>query len=560
VINTVEDAASAVKSVFRYIERGIDDAIDWLKSLFSWADILNTKSVLEAGLLGLMTSLESNLSDSTSPYYAGTLFNTYFDEDVKNNIKAAFNDISSIFAPGTSMQTATNAVAYPLPQSAQPMGPDALHPTSATNSQSSNGTHTNYVHNHVTSYSNNGGKLPASAMGDGTSGDDILVTLFEAITTNLVNNGDFQPMETVSSLQSIFSNPKNFADVAMYDIITAIEDAVLVVLDIFEGVVDALIQLAGNALAGFKNVLTATIDIPVISWLYKQISGGHPLTLLDLLCLVVSVPITIVYKLTFGLPDGTAPFTAASAQALVEQYTNNFPWPAAAGGSTTTAAPAAAPMVASVAAAPASASSGSFPFPAAGELMILNTGTYAIFDILNDLLTYDSAANDTPAGPIATFFSWASIVSTMVSQWLSAPYDIFPGQTTTAEKMTISLWSLNFIPVLSGLVFTLGSSSKNLARFNTNYGMPLTYAIGSVLLLMGVGTSVVQSADTTKKYGPLYWIQNGIAPLPTMMKPLALVGTGDNQPAGAIAAGILMACDGLFDVASGALGFVEDAI
>jgi hypothetical protein len=148
----------------------------------------------------------------------------------------------------------------------------------------------------------------------------------------------------------------------------------------------------------------------------------------------------------------------------------------------------------------------------------------------------------------------------MVSQWLSAQYDIFPGQTTTAEKMTISLWSLNFIPVLSGLVFTLGSSNKALAEFNNAYGMPLTSSIGALLEIMGVTTAVEQGLDTTKQYGILYWIQNGIAALPTLLKPLAIVTKVAGEPAGAVAAGVLMGCDGLFDVVSGSLSFVEDAL
>ena len=560
VIHTVEDVISAVKSVFRYIERGIEDAIHWLKALFSWHDIINTKNVLEAAFLGLIGRMEGNLNDPTSPNYAGTLFNTYFDEDVKNKIKAAFNNVSSIFAPGTSMQTTTNNVASPLPPNAQPMGPDALHPSNVSDSQSSNGTHTNYVHNHVTNYSNNGGKLPPSAMGDGSSGDGILQTLFDAITNNLVNNGDFQPMKTAGSLQSLFDPPSNFANLAMYDIVTAIEDAVLAILDVVEGVVDALIELAGNALAGFKKVLTAKIDIPIISWLYEKISG-HPLTILDLLCLVAAVPVTIVYKLTFGIKDASAPFTDESAQALVDEYTSSFPWPAIAGGSTIAAAMVASAGTARAGAAAAPALVGSFPFPSAGALMVLNTSCYAIFDAFNDLWTYGAAKDpDAPADPITTFFSWSSIVTTMFSQWLTAPYNIFPGQSTTAEKMTISLWSLNFIPVFSGLVFTLASGKKALAEFNNSYGMPLTCATGVLLFAMGIATSVEQSNDPTKAYGPLYWVQNGIAAVPTVMKPLAIVTEVAGEPAGAVAAGILIGTDAVLDMANGALAVVEDAI
>jgi hypothetical protein len=125
--------------------------------------------------------------------------------------------------------------------------------------------------------------------------------------------------------------------------------------------------------------------------------------------------------------------------------------------------------------------------------------------------------------------------------------------------MTISLWSLNFIPLMTGLVFTVGAPIKALAKFNTTYGVPLTCAIGVLLFAMGVATSVEQSEDSTGKYNALYWVQNGIAPVPTALKPLTMVTQTAGEPAGGIAAGILMGCDAVMDIANGGLAFAEDA-
>jgi hypothetical protein len=532
VINTFDDIVSAVKTAFRFIERSVDDAIHWLKALFAWGDIINTKRVLKAGLNGMMKQMGTNLTDSTSAYYAKTLFNNYWDDDVKSNVKAAFSNISSIFAQGKSLSTISGGA--PLPANS-PVGQSGLNPSGASDAQTNNGTQTNYVHNHVTNYSNNGGTFPQS-----TGGSD-LTTLFTNIDQNLIQNGDFAPMETVKSLQSIFQDPKSFADVAMFDIITAMEDAVIAILDVIEAVVDTLIDLAGAALTAFQNMLNQTIDIPVISWIYKQISGD-PLSLLDLICLIGAVPTTIVYKLLFG----TAPLSQADAENTENTYNNNFPWPALAGGSSTVSAVA--------------SSSGSFPFGGAGILMLLNTGVYAIFDVLTDLWAYTAAKNPAnPADPINTVFSWASIITTLIGQWLTAPYSIFASQSTTAEKMTISLWSMNFIPLITGLVFTIGAPVKALAKFNSDYGIPLTCAIGVLLFAMGVATSVEQSEDSTGKYNALYWVQNGVAPVPTALKPLTIVTQTMGEPAGGVAAGILMGCDAVLDIANGGLAFAEDA-
>jgi hypothetical protein len=68
-----------------------------------------------------------------------------------------------------------------------------------------------------------------------------------------------------------------------------------------------------------------------------------------------------------------------------------------------------------------------------------------------------------------------------------------------------------------------------------------------------------KSKDATKKYNAMYWVQNGIAPVPTALKPLTIVTKAMGEPAGAGAAGILMGCDAVMDIANGGLAFAEDA-
>jgi hypothetical protein len=152
--------------------------------------------------------------------------------------------------------------------------------------------------------------------------------------------------------------------------------------------------------------------------------------------------------------------------------------------------------------------------------------------------------------------SWCNIVTSMASQWLGANYSIFPSQTSVAERMTLANWGLNFVPIASSLVFTIGSSHKALAEFNAASGLVLTSGIGLLLLAMGVATSVLQATDPDHAFNAFYWAQNVIAPIPTVLKPL--VAVPGNAEAAAIACGCLLLADGVFDLASGTLGLVED--
>ncbi|KAH8745446.1 hypothetical protein F5882DRAFT_423247 [Hyaloscypha sp. PMI_1271] len=47
---------------------------------------------------------------------------------------------------------------------------------------------------------------------------------------------------------------------------------------------------------GLQNVMNAEIEIPLLSTLYRKISGNHNLTMVDAICLLVAIPSTVLYK------------------------------------------------------------------------------------------------------------------------------------------------------------------------------------------------------------------------------------------------------------------------
>ncbi|KAG7418292.1 hypothetical protein Forpe1208_v003738 [Fusarium oxysporum f. sp. rapae] len=63
----------------------------------------------------------------------------------------------------------------------------------------------------------------------------------------------------------------------------------------------------------------AEINIPVFSWLYKKISGGHALTLFDAVSLIIAIPTTIFAKLITGkAPPTFANMDSNLIKALIE--------------------------------------------------------------------------------------------------------------------------------------------------------------------------------------------------------------------------------------------------
>ena len=530
-INTFRDIVSAVKAAFRYIERGIEEVIHWLKSLFNWSDILNSKRVLEASLNGAMAKLTTHL-DPTSPVFIGNLLDKYFDQ-AETTILDGFDRAKAHFERKKTFSETANSVSYP--EDARPIGDDPLYPTNTAKQQTSNGAQTNYVHTHFMNYSNQGGGFPSIAMGDGTSGDSAIQVLLDAIEKNLLE-GRFrkEQMKTVDNLKSVFSDPKNFANVVMYDVLTAVEDTVDILLKVIQGVLDALFAIAGNALKGVLNFLNHEIDIPVISYIYKKISH-HPLTIMDLFCLMVAVPGTLLYKLTFGLPHAKAPLSSSEADAIVAELSNpaTFPWPVFSG----------------TGAAASSLSGGDFTASDA-RVAFIPAFAYAtgVFSVFNDMAALADIKKKPFADRQLTGFSVMSILAGIGGHFYGAPFQYFNDGVGKNEVQAwlVGNWASGWLPPIIDIGFT--AAQKTVAKLNDLPGVICMCAAGIGLLIIGSITTGIQFQERDKypeNYDVYEVAGNVLAPVPTALVPLVKAGEY-----GVLALAVI---DVLFAVACGTL-------
>jgi hypothetical protein len=334
----------------------------------------------------------------------------------------------------------------------------------------------------------------------------------------------------------------------MYDLITAVEDLIDILLKVIQGVLDTLFSLLGDALKAFRTLVTEPINIPVISWIYRQVAG-HTLTMLDLFCLALAVPATLLYKLTFGVAHATPPFAEQQANDIVAALSDpaTFPWPA----------------IASKQASGSEGLLGSFPFPGSQALIPLAFLGLAFTDTWSDAIAY-LKANRPPTNytkdPAALYVSYSNIVFGLFARWLTAPFSLFATHgITTGETMQLSFWASGFLISAVNLVFTtapkVGSPATGLAKFSIGYGVPLISTIGFFLTFLGIATTGVQIyEDATGKatYNAFQGIDNEVCMLPTALTALLEV---KGEPAAEIAAAVLAAADFVFDLASGALGF-----
>ena len=80
------------------------------------------------------------------------------------------------------------------------------------------------------------------------------------------------------------------------------------ILQTAENAITMMLDIIAQLLTGMMDILTATIDIPVLSWLYKQLTQ-EDLSFVDLLCLISAIPVTLIYKIA----TDKAPFPQGDA-------------------------------------------------------------------------------------------------------------------------------------------------------------------------------------------------------------------------------------------------------
>lgn len=91
-----------------------------------------------------------------------------------------------------------------------------------------------------------------------------------------------------------FLNPSNYS---VHELINKIEgDLVNGMIDALEKLVDILFDALTVGISLVRDLANKVIEIPVITWLWKEIARGEPLTLLNFCALLIAIPTTVLYK------------------------------------------------------------------------------------------------------------------------------------------------------------------------------------------------------------------------------------------------------------------------
>lgn len=270
LLDCYDAVVHAVEFVLGKIEVAFEDLVQWLGFVFGWSDIVRTHQVMRNYIRQFVASRAGSMADIR----AG--LQSRFTQ--AQGFIGSWAGLSATMPPGLAAGTASGSTqsAAALPGQDSPQsnwGTQLLRSNAAGSSRPPGG-------------GDLGADVLAAIAALGAAIDrerDVLQAAGTSLQADIIGKfHDLSFAQLIEGVIAIFSEA----------LLQSLENVLLAVLDLLEALV-----------AGVVDLLDTAIDIPVLSGLYKEISGDD-LTLLDVICLVVAIPVTICGKL-FG---GAAPF------------------------------------------------------------------------------------------------------------------------------------------------------------------------------------------------------------------------------------------------------------
>lgn len=301
LVSGIEQVGDLVQSIFAAIGTEIEKLVDWLKMMFDWGDIWDTKEALSAAIGGAFPYLGEQITT-----FRNQLVNRFF-AGLEQTVSTRFDEVSSRFASGETLSSLVSSGSAAL---AGGPGPgSALDDIGRIISSVQN----NWLLEKVASNWGSGPSIaPVAAL---TQPMEDLGTAFHTAGDDFVRAcHDFW-----DSFKIALTDPAQFSTLGIADFLQGIKNLALAVLAFLDGIIDVLLDVLAAAVEAAGQVLTTPFEIPLISAIVDEIAKLLNKTIpstsvADLFALALAVPITIVYKLAKGassepFPGGQLPGT-----------------------------------------------------------------------------------------------------------------------------------------------------------------------------------------------------------------------------------------------------------
>lgn len=469
VIRSIEDAIPFIHAIFAWIGALVEKVLDWIKDLFGWGDIWNTKLVFEHLVTTAISALEW-AAGKRALVETGTFFT-----DLKSSVDVQFAAAISHFSGQSLTQIST-----PASFRSRPYG---LGQQVAAGIDTGSDAQNNWMMSKVTDNVGGSGALaPLSSSLPPNLFDD----LWGAITAPSITADLNTALSDLNDFfATLFSDPKDLGSRGVSDLISAAQALVDFVIDLLDSIVSKIIDLVSTALGVAADILTQPLgEIPVVSWLYTNVvcpsDQQEQLSILRLACLVLALPVTLIYK---AANSGNPPFDQATTNQILS-------WTFTPPGTPSAVRPD-----------PATLGDPSVLAKVAAYLSL----PQACADMTCDSLSVDGK------GTLVQASGWFDVVVNwviLVLDWPDQPFDFswdWPA-LSEAQRLSRSAWIVYFAPLLlnQAMLVLPEPEEGQVAQDDEPAGKTWLTMVGALILGLGLAGAIAGKSDdppTTNDYG-----------------------------------------------------------
>jgi hypothetical protein len=378
------------------------------------------------------------------------------------------------------------------------------------------------------------------------------------------SDSEFNKQQTVllEKFKNLFqtnteSGIENFFEIAIVDLIVIAEDITIFVLGLIKDILIEIMNLVGQSIATVQEILNYPIEIPIISWLYQEISD-HPLTILDVVSLIFALPITIIYKVINGGPQANPPLTNDASRTDILQVSSiinkPLPWPTSYLENAPKAAAIRGAAVTSPKLGEEEGDDKSLK-TILGYAMLFNAMVMVGADMGSDV--EDSAQNNgLPTEGLGMLTSLLILFSEIVEMGLGTPTSVIAkpySSRSLADHAYIAKWASSSVSIALDVTAVVASKKGEVMKFE-KWGPWVEMITGLLELGVGIFATVEYAKDPKKEYSAAASVEAILDPIPSMLKPLVLV-KGD---AVVVTLPTLMLIDFIGGMGSAVCSFLEE--
>lgn len=459
VLTTIEDIRDALEAMIAFIAKLAEDAfkliklfIDLIKLLFNWGNILDVKNAIESYVNQLVTSLQGDATAAT------TWINAQFST-INSDVSSFFQNLETSIDPNLTFGSATASSSAPTSQ---------IQPTMQANLVQSSYVWSKSLQVAPTSTSS---ALTDPVLGADAAMQAILQAFEYAFSANqqLLEDDWTQIGELAKQIDSISS----FMDFLIVTFLDACAAFIELVISLIQYFIDKVLAQLAAAAQFIAEKMNHTIDVPVVTALYKLITKGHAMTLLDMLCLAVAIPTVVIYDV-LNPNSTTAPFDGGNPPAVL------WPWQPGFDAS-----------------APASAAD---LLTGAQDQEYLSIGAavcsvlYALCDVGCDIANVaiqEKGGVDKDNKLLLGLLSGLTTLLNTAVVATGAPYFAPPASKSMAARWQWGTFSASVVGLCCDWVFIC--STGKLLRFTNKAGPAISTVVGAFQVAMGCATAPIMA-------------------------------------------------------------------